>query len=54
MCSPFKGTVYVIFSNPLYKDGKAQFTTVPIFYLINNVEDIVGFLGLNVFNSENS
>ena len=52
-----KETVNVISSDPPLQDGNARFTTVPwSLYLINNMEDIVVFLGLKVltFRTPNS
>ena len=44
------GTIIVISRDPLYKEGYAQFTNVPLnLNLINNVEEIVVCL---VFNSD--
>ena len=38
----FKGTVSVISSDPLFNDGSAQFSTVPLKpYYDQNVEDTV-------------
>ena len=47
-----EGTVSVITSDPLYKNGNDRFTTGNI-YLINNVEDIIIFLGLKVVITDN-
>ena len=50
-----KGTVSVISSDPPCKAGHTWFTTLPLKpFSFNNVEDIVVFLGLKVFVSENS
>ena len=49
-----KGTVSVILSDPSCKDGMPDTQRYPLetfIYLINNVENIVVFLGLKVFNS---
>ena len=50
-----KGTVNIISSDPPCNICKARFITVPSInlYLINDVEDIVVFLCLKVFNSNN-
>ena len=54
----FKGRVSVITSEHSYKDCNAQFTPVPWnpwnLYLINNEENIVVFLGLKVFSSDDT
>ena len=49
-----KGIVIVISSDPVWKNANARFTSVFLnLYLINNVEDIVVYLGLKVLNSYN-
>jgi len=46
-------TISEISSDPPCKDDNARFTTIPLnLYLINNVEDIVVFLGIKVYNSD--
>ena len=50
----FKGIVSVISNDPPCKDDDARFTIEPLkSYLINNVKDIVVFLGMEGFISDN-
>ena len=50
----FKGAVSVISSDPPGKYVNARFITVPLkSFSDQNVKDIVAFLGLKVFNSDN-
>ena len=50
-----KGTVSVILSDPPCTDGIARLTMVPMkLFRIDYVKDIVVFLGLKVFHSNNS
>ena len=48
--------VCVILSDPSCIDGSDRFTAVSLksLYLINNLEEMIVFLGLKVFNSDNS
>ena len=52
-CS-YKGSVNVVLCDLACKDENARLRLVPLnpYFLINNVEDIIAFLGLIVFNSD--
>jgi hypothetical protein len=52
-CS-YKGSVNVVLCDLACKDENARLRLVPLnpYFLINNVEDIIAFLGLTVFNSD--